>query len=178
MTFTVTLSEAVAGGFTVTPSFTDGTATQGSDYTANTTVLSFTGTAGESHTFTVATTQDAVLEGNETFTVGLSASHTGVTATDTGTGTIIDDDRAAVSVSDASATEGSSMTFTVTLNQAVAGGFTVTPSFTDGTATEGSDYTENTTALSFVGAAGRVRPSQWRLRKTRCWKATRHSRSV
>ena len=70
----------------------------------------------------MATTQDAVLEGNETFTVGLSASHTGVTATDTGTGTIIDDDRAAVLVSDASATEGSSMTFTVTLNQAVAVG--------------------------------------------------------
>ena len=154
MTFTVTLNQAVAGGLTVTPSFTDGTAVQGSDYTANPTGLSFTGTAGESQTFTVATTDDAVLEGNETFTVGLSASHTGVTATDTGTGTILDDDQAAVLVSDASAIEGSSMTFTVTLNQAVAGGLTVTPSFTDGTATQGSDYTANTTVLSFTGTAG------------------------
>ena len=154
MTFTVTLDQAVAGGLTVTPSFTDGTATQGSDYTANTTALSFTGTAGESQTFSVSTTDDAVLEAAETFTVGLSASHVGVTATDTGTGTIDDGDQAAVSVSDASATEGSSITFTVSLDQAVAGGLTVTPSFTDGTAVQGRDYTANTTGLSFAGTAG------------------------
>ena len=154
LTFTVTLDQAVAGGLTVTPTFADGTATQGSDYTANTTALAFTGTAGESHSFTVDATQDAVLEGNETFTIGLSASHADVTATDTGTGTITDDDSAAVSVSDASATEGSSLTFTVTLDKAVAGGLTVTPSFTDGTATQGSDYTANTTGLHFTGTAG------------------------
>ena len=43
------------------------------------------------------TTEDAVLEGNETFTVGL---------TDTGTGTIDNDDSAAVTVNDADADEG------------------------------------------------------------------------
>ena len=156
LTFTVTLDQAVSGGLTVTPSFTDGTAVEGSDYTANTTALSFSGSANETQTFTVSTTADAVVEGDETFTVGLSVSATGlsVTATDTGTGTIRDNDSAAVSVSDASASEGSSLTFTVALNRAVAGGLTVTPSFTDGTAVEGSDYTANTTALSFVGRAG------------------------
>ena len=47
------------------------------------------------------------------------------------------------------------MTFTVRLDKAVSGGFTVTPSFTDGTATEGTDYTENTAALTFAGTGGR-----------------------
>ena len=35
------------------------------------------------------------MEANETFTVGLTASKSGVTATDTGTGTINNDDSAA-----------------------------------------------------------------------------------
>ena len=157
LTFTVSVDRAVRGGFTVTPSFTDGTATEGDDYTANTTALNFTGTKDETQTFTVDTTDDAVVEGDETFTVGLSVSGTTrpVTATGTGTGTIQDNDTAAnavVSIGDASGTEGNSLTFTVTLDKAVAGGFTVTPSYTNGTAS-GSDYTANTTALSFSGTA-------------------------
>ena len=155
MTFTVTLDRAVSGGFTVTPSFTDGTAVKGTDYTENTAALSFAGTAGETQTFTVATTEDADDETDETFTVSLSVSGATVTATDTATGTITDDDdAAAVKIADASAGEGDSMTFSVTLDKAVSGGFTVTPSFTDGTAVKGTDYIENTAALSFAGTAG------------------------
>ena len=151
ISFTVTLSKAVSGGLKVTPSFTDVTATEGTDYTENTTALTFTGTAGETKSFTVATTEDVVAEAAETFTVGLAVSGTTatVTATDTATGTINDDDSAAVTVADASATEGNSISFTVTLDKAVAGGLKVTPGFTDVTATEGTDYTENTTALTF-----------------------------
>ena len=158
LSFTVTLDEAVSGGLTVTPSFTDGTATEGTDYTANTAALTFAGTAGETRTFTVATTEDDDAELDETFMVGLRVSGTSaaVTATDTATGTIINDDGAlpAVRIADASATEGDALTFTVTLDEAVAGGLTVTPSFTDGTATEGTDYTANTAALTFAGNAG------------------------
>ena len=156
ITFTVTLSAAVQGGLKVTPSFTDGTAVEGTDYDENTAALSFTGTSGETQTFTVSTTEDAVLEGDETFTVGLAVSGTtlSVTATDTATGTVEDDDAAAVTVEDVTASEGESMTFTVTLDKAVQGGLTVTPGFTDVTATEGTDYAENTTALSFTGTAG------------------------
>ena len=154
MTFTVTLDKAVQGGLTVTPSFTDGTAIEGTDYDENTTALNFTGTAGETKTFTVSTDEDAVLEANETFTVSLTASNSSVTDTDTGTGTINNDDSAKVTINNASADEGDSMTFTVTLDKAVQGGLTVTPSFTDGTATEGTDYDENTTALTFTGTAG------------------------
>ena len=156
MTFTVTLDNAVSGGFTVTPSFTDVTATQGTDYTGNAAALSFVGTAGETQTFTVATLEDAFAEADETFTVVLSVSGTQatVTATDPATGTITDDDAAALTIADASASEGETMTFTVTLDNAVPGGFTVTPSFTDVTATQGTDYTGNAAALSFVGTAG------------------------
>ena len=68
-----------------------------------------------------------------------------VTASDTATGTITNDDgSAAVTIGDASAEEGETITFTVTLDKAVSGGLKVTPSFTDVTATEGTDYTENT----------------------------------
>ena len=158
MTFTVTLDKAVQGGLTVTPSFTDGTTIEGTDYDENTTALSFTGTAGETKTFTVATTEDAVLEANETFTVGLSVSNapSGVTATDTGTGTINNDDSATVTINDSSATEGSGIEFTVTLNKAVQGGLTVTPSYTNGT-TASTDYTANTTAISFSGTANETK---------------------
>ena len=156
ITFTVTLSEAVQGGLTVTPGYTDGTAVEGTDYNENTTALSFTGTRGETKTFTVSTTEDAVLEADETFTVGLTVSGapSGVTSTDTGTGTIDNDDGAEVTIADANASEGESMTFTVTLSDGVQGGLTVTPYFTDSTAVEGTDYDENTTALTFTGTKG------------------------
>ena len=166
MTFTVTLDKAVAGGLTVRPRFTDGTATKGTDYIENTRGLGFAGNAGETKRFTVATTEDSDVETDETFTVSLAVSGTSatVTATDTATGTITNDDRretsraaAAVTVADASASEGESMTFTVALDKAVAGGLTVTPRFTDGTATKGADYTENAAALRFAGTAGETK---------------------
>ena len=143
----------------VTPSFTDVTATEGTDYTENTSALTFTGTAGETKTFTVSTTEDTMAEAAETFTVGLAVSGTSasVTATDTGTGTITDDDSAAVTIADASANEGDAISFTVTLDKAVAGGLKVTPGFTDVTATEGTDYTENTAALTFTGTSGETK---------------------
>ena len=94
LTFTVTLNRAVQRGLTVTPGFTDGTATEGADYTANTAALSFTGAAGEEQTFTVATIEDAVVEDDETFTVSLSVSDapSAVTVGDPATGTITGDD--------------------------------------------------------------------------------------
>ena len=94
ITFTVTLDKAVPGGLKVTPSFTDGTATKGTDYTATTAALDFVGTAGESVSFTVPTIDDTEGELDETFTVGLSVSGTShtVTATDTATGTIKDNE--------------------------------------------------------------------------------------
>ena len=156
LSFTVTLSGVVPGGLTVTPSFTDQSATQDTDYTPNPAALTFAGTEGETKTFEVATIQDDIHEGDETFAVTLAVSGTteDVDASDAATGTIIDDDALAVTIDDASNQEGESLSFTVTLNGAVSGGLTVTPSFMDGTATQDTDYTPNPAALTFAGTEG------------------------
>ena len=108
------------------------------DYDNVVAALVFAGNAGETHTFTVATLDDAVLEGTETFTVGLNAVNPLVTDTDTATGTITDGaDSAAVTVEDVTAAEGGGLLFTVTLNNAVQGGTTVNVTLTDVTATGG-----------------------------------------
>ena len=85
ITFTVTLDKE-AGSFTVTPSFTDVTATKGTDYKANTAALTFLGEKGETQTFTVQTAADTIEESPETFTVSLTASDTSVETNDTGDG--------------------------------------------------------------------------------------------
>ena len=161
MTFTVTLSGDAGEPFKVTPSFTDGTATKGTDYTANTAGIDFQGNDAENHTFTVATTADAVVEGDETFTVSLTVSETQEErffTTGTATGTISNDDTATVTIADASANEGDTITLTLTVDNAVAGGFTVTPIVTDGTATKDTDYTASprknaTPRVSFAGTS-------------------------
>ena len=123
----MTLSEAVQGGLKVTPSFTDVSAVEGTDYDENTTALTFTGTKGETQTFTVDTTEDSVLEANETFTVSLAASDApaGTTVTATDTGHRHGQQRRlvpSVTVNDADArTKATSMTFTVTLSRGGAG---------------------------------------------------------
>ena len=78
----------------MTPRFIDHTATEGTDYTANTAPIGFTGTEGETRTFTVVTIEDGHVESDETFTVALAVSGTSaaVTATSTATGTIRNDD--------------------------------------------------------------------------------------
>ena len=156
LTFTARLSDAVPGGFTVTPVYKDVTATRGSDYTANAAAVAFAGLEGETATFTVPTFEDEVVEGDETFSVRLAVSNApaGVEVGAPATGTIVDDDTATVTLSSARAEEGETLTFTATLDRAVSGGLTATPSYKDGTATEGSDYTRNTASLAFEGTAG------------------------
>ena len=149
-TFTITLDSEVAGGTDVNYSFTDGTATGGgTDYDSTAGTVTFAGTANETQTFTVAITDDALVEGNETFTVNLDAVNPLVTDTDTATGTITDDDNLQVSIAAtvAAASEpGTDGEFTVTLNNASATDTTVTIDYT-GTATDATDY-------NLTGAAG------------------------
>ena len=68
-----------------------------------------------------------VLEDDET--IGVAGSATGLTVNPT-TLTLSDDDAAALTINDATSEEGELMTFTVTLDRAVSGGLTVTPSYT------------------------------------------------
>ncbi len=156
LTFAVRLNRTVPGGLTVTPVIRGGTATRGRDYTADVAGIRFAGTAGETHTFSVATAQDEVVEHNETVTAGLSISGTSVSGLTTGTatGTITDDDSGTATTRKRKASEGHGLTFRVSLNRAVQGGVTVTPVFSDGTATSGTDYTPNESPLRFSGAAG------------------------
>jgi len=165
VTFTVTLSAssatAVAVNFATSVAGTD-TAVQ-ADFTNTTGSVTFaagaTG-AGLSKTFTVATTDDARAEGDETFTVTLSAPAggfpTGISIDDgTGAGTINTSDEATLSVNDASADEGSNLTFTVTLSGSPAAAVTVdfaTSVAATDTAVQ-ADFTSKSGSVTFAAGA-------------------------
>ena len=100
ITLTATLNNAVDGGFEVNVSTADGTATTAnSDYTSVTNfTLTFSGVAGETQTFDVTPTTDAITESNEALTVSMSnvvpntVSASDIDITDGATVTILDDD--------------------------------------------------------------------------------------
>lgn len=133
-----------------------GTATGGSDFTASASgTVSFA--AGSATTsVTVDPTEDVVLEPDETVAISVDPPTTtsyAVGSPSLATGTLSNDDTAAVTVEDVVAVEGVGLVFTVTLDNAVDGSFDVTASFVDGTATGGSDFTATAQVLSFAGNA-------------------------
>ena len=165
LVFTVTLSPASGRQVTVDYALdgTPGTATSGTDYTALPASPSLTFNAGETtKTITVAVTDDALDEANETVRVTLSNAGNASLGTATGTGTITDDDATpTLSIANASVAEGNSgsanLNFTVTLS--AASGRTVTvgyaPDSTDaGTATSGTDYTASSASGTLTINAG------------------------
>ncbi|WP_452610319.1 Ig-like domain-containing protein [Roseivirga echinicomitans] len=159
ITLTATLDNAVQGGFTVDVSTLDGTATTAdNDYTSITgQTLTFAGTAGETQTFTLLPTNDAIEEGTETLTVmmnNLAATTLGISISDVATITITDEDDNtaptgfAITLSDvlitasevtttkfnfAGAEEGTTYTYTVSSSN---GGTNVTGTGTIATATD------------------------------------------
>jgi len=101
MTFTVILSHAVQGGLTVDYQTADRSATTGdNDYNSAAGTLSFTGLAGETHTFTVDIIADGKVEFDEVFTISWSnvqpqaagVDPADIDATHTALGTIRRDD--------------------------------------------------------------------------------------
>ncbi|PZR10294.1 MAG: hypothetical protein DI532_18405 [Azospirillum brasilense] len=108
LSFTVSLSAAGSTPVTVHYATADGTATSGSDYTVASGTLTFA--AGEtSKTVSIAILGDTAVEANEAFTLTLSQPGGATIAHGTATGTILNDDTAALpglSVSDTSVTEG------------------------------------------------------------------------
>ncbi len=161
--FNVTLTGAVQGGFTLPYSTANGTATSPNDYVNTSGTLTFTGSAGEVKTVSVAVVGDTILEPNETFALNIGApSNAAITVSDgSGLGTITNDDAASVAVSDVTLFEGNSGTtafvFNVTLTGAVQGGFTLPYSTANGTATSPSDYANTSGTLTFAGTAGEVK---------------------
>ncbi|WP_420633094.1 Calx-beta domain-containing protein [Candidatus Palauibacter sp.] len=150
--FVVTLTPAASDTVTVDYATADGTATAGEDYTATSGTLTFA--AGDTtKTISVSITDDTLDDDGETFTLTLGNASSGVQLGDaTATGTINDNDESlpTVSVSDASATEGDAVAFTVSLSATSSRQVTVDYATSDGTATSGTDFTAHSGTLTFA----------------------------
>lgn len=101
---------------------------------------------------------DTVLEADELFSVVLSNPIGATIAHGQGTGTILNDDAASVSISNVSQAEGNSgfstFAFEVTLSGNVETHFTLPYETADGTATAPSDYLSASGSLTFGGGDG------------------------
>ena len=158
-TFTVTRTGGSDGDVMVDFATADGTATAGSDYTAQTGTLNFADGV-TTQTITVAITDDAAQENDETFTVAISnaTGGAGLGTTTSSTATILDNDNATpipgvLSISPATVSvdeDGGSVTFTVTRTTGSDGAVAVDFATANGTATAGSDYTAQTGTLNFA----------------------------
>jgi chitinase len=153
-TFTVSTPVTSSSPITFTYSTSDGTATAGSDYTATT--AGGTIPAGQtSTTVTVPVRADTLDEPDETYAVDLSGVSGAAVLDGHAVGTIADDDPApALSIADATVTEGNSgsqdVTFGVSLSAASGKPVQVHWATADGTATQPSDYTAASGDLTFA----------------------------
>ncbi|HZN45804.1 MAG TPA: Calx-beta domain-containing protein [Nitrospiraceae bacterium] len=159
-TFTVQLSApAKAGGVGFTVNTADGTtnpAVAASDYVAIVSGSGSIAAGNSSTTVSVTVNGDTVFEPDETFFVNLT-NITGASATDSqGLGTIANEDAPpAISIADASITEGASgtslITFTVTLTGTSQSTVRVSYATADSSATSaGSDYDTTSGTLNFA----------------------------
>ncbi|NOK07235.1 Ig domain-containing protein,Calx-beta domain-containing protein, partial [Myxococcus xanthus] len=151
---TVSLSQpAGSGGVSFDIATANGTAIAGTDYVASSLAGQTIAAGSSSATFTVQVVGDTLNEPNETFFVNVTNVNGATVADGQGQGTIINDDAVpALSVGDASATEGNSgtatMTFTVSLGAASGQTVTVNYATADGTANAGSDYVARSGTLT------------------------------
>ena len=166
ITFTVTRSGAMDNAVSVkwnTKAATGAGAAATSDYTAMTTATKLDFAKGvSSQTFTVATTEDTLHEGNETFLIELTEPVGAIISDAEATGTINDDDAAptgiTLTVSPATVGEGAGET-EITVTAMVNGSTryvdakTVTVSVGGGTATSDTDY-DAVSNFDIVIAAG------------------------
>ncbi len=157
LVFTVTLDQAVPGGTDISYTFSDDTATGGSDYDNTGGTLNFAGNANETQDIIVPITNDGIVEADETFMVQLDTPTNSAELADGGEaiGTILNDDSATLSIANASALESTSgISFVVTLDNNVQGGVSVDYSFVDGSAIGGNtDYDNQDDTINFVGTA-------------------------
>jgi subtilisin-like proprotein convertase family protein len=151
--FPVTLSAASGLEVDVDYATANGTATAGSDYETKDGTLVFA--AGDTtKQIDVTVDADVAYEGNETFTVDLSAPLNANILAGTGHGTITDDDAGPkLSVANATILEGNSGTsalvFSVSMVPSSGSVVTVDYATANGTATAGSDYTAGSGTLTF-----------------------------
>lgn len=155
LNFTVSLTATNKDPVTVNFATANGTATAGSDYVANSGVLTFPANT-LSQTIAVTINGDTLLESDETFTVTLSGATGATLGTAVATGTITNDDTAALSVADASTIEGNTniglnrLSFVVSLIGNSASPITVNYTTSSGTAMAVLDYTTTSGTLTFA----------------------------
>ncbi|EGD46469.1 Na-Ca exchanger/integrin-beta4 [Ruminiclostridium papyrosolvens DSM 2782] len=156
LVFEVKLSAKSGKTVTVTYSTADGTeiqdkkpATQGEDYTAITGItLNIAPGDTSPHQIEVTVLGDDLQEPDETVTLILTADNAnGCTAT----GTIKDNDKPTISISDATVTEGAApkIEFKVSLSKPCSEGVSVEFRTKDGTALKGQDYVQKEDSVTF-----------------------------
>jgi len=158
VTLTVNRTGGSDGSVTINYATANGSATAGSDYTANTGTLTFA-EGVTSQTITINILDDATVEDPETFTVTLSAPGGGASlGTATATVTINDDDEVvaqpgtiALAAATVSVNEGAgNASFVINRTGGSDGSVTVTYATSNGSATAGSDYTAVNTTVTFA----------------------------
>jgi ribosomal protein L35AE/L33A len=151
----VTLSAVSGQVITVPFATSDGTATAGNDYVAQTATLTFQ-PGEQSKTITIAINGDTATEPDETVNVTLSQPTNATLGTAQGVLTIVNDDlgQPVLSINDVTVIEGNSGVTNAVFNVSVAGNVTsnvtVVVGTTSGTATAGSDFNSLSSTLTFT----------------------------
>jgi len=151
LAFPVTRSGGLSRSVSVDYATVNGAAIAGQRYTAASGTVIFA--AGEtSKTVTVSTIDDSTYQGTQTMSVVLSAPSAPATLGNSmATGTINDNEIAPVlSISGASANEGSSLSFVVTRSGATGSAVTASYATANGTAIAGMNYAAASGILSFA----------------------------
>ena len=157
-TITITRAGGSAGAVGVTVATSNGTATAPADYTAVSQTVSFAAGDTANKTISIPIADDALVEGNETVNVTVSAPTGGATLGTPSTAvlTITDNDVAQPGTLQLSAAtysvaeNGGSATITVTRAGGSAGAVGVTVATSNGTATTPADYTAVSQTVSFA----------------------------
>ncbi len=158
VSLTVTRTGGSDGEVSIDYATADGTATDGSDYTAASGTLTWADGNTDDKTVVITITDDADDEADETLTLSLSNATGGATlGDDTATITIVDNDVPAVPGTialDATSVSVDEDTGTVTLTVTRSGGnggeVSIDYATADGTATSGSDYTAASGTLTWA----------------------------
>lgn len=152
---TLTLSAPSAQPVSFIINTADGTATAGLDYTPATAVLGTIPAGIVVQTFTVPLIDDAIVEGDETFTVNLSSPSGALLGQGSALVTLTDDEaNPTLTISDVLTSEDAgTVTFTATLSAST--GFPVSADWTTGdiTATAPADYVSASGTVTFSGGS-------------------------
>ena len=160
LNFTVSLVRPAAAPVTFDVYTAPGTASPGSDYTANAVVGASVAAGQTSISFPVTILGDTAVEGHESFTVNLANVAGARRGDGQAIGRIVNDDLATLGIADASLVEGGNgsqtLAFIVRLSRAMPNPVTFDIATGNGTATAGSDYVARSQVGRFMDA-GRTR---------------------